>query len=406
MKVELVLQNPSSYLYMERYVNKGSRNYSSFSQVLDMSPQYQSVSPQANFEICSIQIPKEKISLYLDNPHTQLQNYYIRNDHVIFCIHPEIFKDEKIDYIKELNQFPISHTICVTPTASNRTVFVHNENLPLHFIKLHYPKKISRFFRYFKHQKIKDEIEVSKDLKHIFLDKFAYLPETIGVVYGLPHNGWGFDIREFIPRPYAGEKRFLIPCFSLYAQDMQHPDDEPLLVQLIKHLGQDPESFTLNHVLLPIIKCWCTAVRERGILFGSHGQNILLEVDAKLRPTRIVHRDLDIHIDAKTRKEKGLSLNFSERCMRVGVSESRESAYSLEYDAFMGHHLFDSLANVVEHFFGVRPERLHSACKEFFHNYLPNANQYFSDKTYYYSNEVFANNSYKLIETGLKPKWR
>lgn len=390
-----------SYLYLERYVDVGSKTYSPFADQTEAEYSYQPTNPSDTFELPCVIIPKEKVSIFLDDPSRHISNFYIREDDVLFPIHPEIFHDEQVPFIEELKKFQKTKSLLVAPTASTRTVMTLKEDTP-HFIKLHYPKRISRFHRRLRNNTIKNCLRVSQDLQN--LTDIVYLPETIGVAYGSNKEAWGFIIRECTPRPFQDDECFLIPMFALYSQDMNALNDPPLLIQLIQYCKEDPMTFVLNHIFKPIIRNWCLALTERGFLLEAHGQNTLLELNAKFYPSRIVYRDLDIYVDREIRKKKGLHLNFSQSHMIE--PEKRRAIYSLKYDSFVGHHLFDYLASLLNRYYNIDSNLIQKTCKEYFHNCLPNALTYFSEKTFYYSNEILTENKYTLIETNEKPHWR
>lgn len=407
MKIEYLtqhLEDPRTFLYLERYVTEGSRTYSPFAHQSEGDPKYHPASDTDSFEIPCLKIPKEKIIIYLDNPNAKLLTNYIQKDVVLFPVHPEIFEDDNIAFVKELRKYP-STSIWVAPTASTRTVMTmaKTKHLSPHFIKLHYPRRISRFIRRLRTNNIQNSIETSKDLREFAPPKFGFLPETIGMAYGSDPEAWGFIIREMIPRPVREEKHFLIPLFALYSQDLKNPEDVPFLVQLIQFLHEDPLTFTLNHIMKPIIQIWCTALRERGILFEMHGQNLLLELDTQFFPSRMIYRDLDVYVDQEIRKKHQLHMHFPKSHL---ITSDRESIFSLKYDAFIGHHLFDYLASLLDQFYGIGPKSLQESCKKTFHQFFPDADLYFTDKTFYYSNEIFPGNKYKIIETNDLPKWR
>jgi hypothetical protein len=264
------LGNTDGFLYLERYVNLDSRNYSPFAHLSEAAPKYQPSSDTERFEVPYLSIPKEKITLYLNDPDNRLLDHFIQKDCVTLPVHPEVFEDRNSACIEELEQYNFTY-ISAAPTASTRTVMPLNQNLPPHFIKLHYPRRISRFIRRLRKNSIQNSIEASKDLSDLSIPKFGYLPETIGMVYGSDVESWGCLIRKFVPRPVPKKQSLYIPLFALYSQDIKHPTDVPLLIQIIQHLNADPKEFMLAHIMHPMIQIWCTAVRERGILFEMHG---------------------------------------------------------------------------------------------------------------------------------------
>lgn len=409
MKIEYLikhLNDPDIFLYLERYVDEGSRTYSPFSHQSEVKQKYQPTSEIKSFEVPCLSVPREVVTIYLDNPEAKLLNHYIQKDRVLFPIHPEVFEDDHIIFIEELRKFP-SSSILVSPTASTRTVMTMQtkfDEIPTHFIKLHYPRRISRFIRRLRENAIQNCLEASKDLKNLSIENFGYLPETIGMTYGSGPDSWGFIIRETNPRPKLKNKLFLIPLFSLYSQDLNNPEDLPLIIQLLKYLNEDPKTFILNHIMKPIIQIWCTALRERGLVFEMHGQNTLLEFDQNLLPSRIIYRDLDVYIDPEIREKRQLPMRFPKS--HLIKDENRESIYSLKYDAFIGHHLFDYFSSLLERFYGIDPKVIQASCKDTFHKFFPDADLYFKDKTFYYSNESLSENKPKIVETVDPPKWR
>ena len=214
------LNDPNAFIYLERYVNEGSRTYSRFAHQSEVDPKYKPESSEAFFKVLCLELPKEKVTVYLDKTCSQLASHYIQNDTILFPIHPEIFEDDRTPYIKELRKYS-SRSIFVAPTASTRTVMTFPEpgDPPCHFIKLHYPRRISRFTRRLRINTIQHCIEVSKDIQHFSIPQFGFLPEIIGMIYGSGKEAWGSIIREFTPRPISENNKFLTPLFCLYAKD-------------------------------------------------------------------------------------------------------------------------------------------------------------------------------------------
>src|SRR5205814_4674900 len=137
--------------------------------------------------------------------------------------------------------------------------------------------------------------------------------------------------------------RWLIPGFSLYAGDLNAPEDPPLLVQMIEHLGVEPTSFVVDQIMIPVVECWATVARERGILLESHAQNVLLEIDEEFWPRRVVHRDFDTWVDADVRLRAGLEVPFVGNRIGSDTAFPKQQHYSLVYDQFLGREFFDYL---------------------------------------------------------------
>jgi hypothetical protein len=275
-----------------------------------------------------------------------------------------------------------------------------------HFIKLHYPRRISRFNRRLRLKNIHTSVQITHDIANVDLESFAYFADTLGVVYRDGGNSWGYLVREGTPRPVR-EGRFLIPFFSLYGGDLDHPGDPPLLVQLIERLGVEPCSFVVDEIMIPLVECWAKVVRERGILLESHAQNALLELDRSFHPRRIVHRDFDVWIDPEVRKRAGLAMPFSGSVIGVDTSYGREPHYSLVYDHFVGRELLDYLLALLARFYDADEAQVRGRVAEAFRGNFPAAGESFPPSTtYYFSNEVLPGNEFRLVSTGQAPVWR
>ena len=393
------LDKYSIFIYLERYVNEGSRTYSTLSQRFEGCEKYHPVHGVRAFRVPCLQVPKEKVAIFLDNPNTNILDKYIQEDTILMPIHPEIFKDDNVPFIKELRNYAQT-SVLVAPAASTRTVLTLAKP---HFIKLHYPRYISRFTRRMTRNIIQNSVEVSKGLTDLSVPHFGFLPESIGIAFGEGPDSWGFIIRETLARPMLDKKGFLIPLFSLYSRDLNNSHDLPLVIQLIELHKEDPVGFVLEYIMKPIIRIWCASIRVAGFLFEMHGENTLLELDEQCFPARIIYRDLDIDIDIEMRKNLGLHTNFPRT---KHITYEREKTYSLTYDCFIGHHLFDYIAEVLKDYYGIDPRVLQKECRETFHKNFPDADNYFSNKIYYYASDLGADNKYKLIPTKDKPKWR
>src|SRR5436190_1062419 len=159
--------------------------------------------------------------------------------------------------------------------------------------------------------------------------------------------------------------------------------------------------------MIPVLECWAKVVRERGILLESHAQNILLEIDDNFRPRRVVHRDFDVWIDAEVRKLAGLDVPFTNVSIGSDTSYPREQHYSLVYDRFIGHELFNYLVQVVTHFYQADEVRIRRRVAEAFHRFFPDSARFFPARTtYYYSKELLPDNEFRLVDTHQAPEWR
>ena len=136
------------------------------------------------------------------------------------------------------------------------------------------------------------------------------------------------------PFPVTEENRSLIPGFALYGEDFYTPETDPLLYDLIG--DQEPLTFMLDNILLPIVRHWVDCFRHFGYLIEPHGQNVLIEVDNTMAIKRIVHRDLSVGIDMRRRNDLGLCSDNLNSYNRMEHS----AFHSIAYDRFMGNHFF------------------------------------------------------------------
>src|SRR5438105_1805378 len=113
MKLENLF-GPQKFLYLERYVNEDSKTYSPFAKQNEADPKYQPTGNTESFEIHCVEIPKDKVVIYFDQPESKLRDFYVQQDTVLFPVHPEIL-DEHV----ELKKYPFK-SLFVSPTASTR----------------------------------------------------------------------------------------------------------------------------------------------------------------------------------------------------------------------------------------------------------------------------------------------
>jgi hypothetical protein len=415
MQLDEVAGADDAFLYMERYVDEGAKSYSRFAATTEAAPQYQPRSHAPSFEAITVLVPHERARVFEAAPTEALRRHYVRPDGIVFAVHPETWATAGVEGMDELRALPQGEPIRVAPTASTRTVLVLDRpaGVPPHFLKLHYPRRISRFYRRLRRKGIENSVAVTADLAALHLDRFAYLPDAVGCVFGDSEESWGFLVREATPRPRragddARDARMLLPCFALFAGDLEHPTHRPLIVQLIEHLGVRPEALLLEEILLPVVRCWARIVRERGLLLEWHAQNTLLEIDRGFRPRRIVHRDCDVWIDAAARKRAGLALPFH-GAAQISLDDRDTVAphYSLVYDHFIGRELFDYLVEAVARFHPIDVQAIRDEVRAAFHTAFPEATRLFPpESTFYFEDELRPNNEVTLVDTNERPRWR
>lgn len=405
MQLSDLSPTPSSLIALERFVNEGTRTYSPHAAFSGVHERYQSHHATPSFFVPTFLVPKSEVHVIRADPDPKLERAFVQTDGVFVPIHPDIRDDPAIPFLPAVTRYPAGRSFGVQPTASTRTVLVGDPPGPF-FLKLHLPRRISRFVRRLRWVSVQFSVMISADLREFRCEGFGYLPETIGIAIGDRATGWGAVVREWQPRPALDSDRILIPAFALFGHDRRRPTDPQLLKQLIDRHQADPLTFVTDIIVGPLIRQWCQAYRERGIIFGSHAQNVLMELDLDYRPTRLIHRDLDVQVDPAVRQRRGLSTGFPKSRIGIEIQEPIERALSLKYDWFMGHHFFDYLARVLQDQWAIDPHRLSAAARDIFHDAFPEADRFFDRYTYYYRPEPSPDNDSRLLRTDVVPVWR
>ncbi len=398
-------------LYLDRYRNEGTRNYSEHSAYSEARQEYRPNGGHPSFETAAYELPRDRMNVYTANPPAELMGTYLPGDSVVFCIHPQLI-DEQADeaYVQRTRDLgEPGASIRVSPSSSTRTLHVLDHGRP-HALKVHFPFRVSRYDRRMRDEVVEQATTVSAELeawRDIKEARFAFLREVIGITHknldaDAPRGeNWGYLVRDLVPFPATPDERNLIPGFALYGRDFFDPAKAPLLLEFIG--SNDPVDWMLENVLLPIIRHWVACFRAFGFILEPHGQNVLLEVDPEGSITRIVHRDLSVGIDMRRRGDLGLpdgELNAYNR-MEDGAFNS------IAYDKFMGGHFFDPLVGVLlETIPRLSLEDFRGPCRDEFtrifpeqERYLPRTVQYFSDVRDRFGNPLHH-------DTGVAPTWR
>src|SRR5262249_30578718 len=157
----------------------------------------------------------------------------------VLPVHPETHSRFTPETIALLSNFAPGPRVTVAPSANARTVFVHaidGNAVEPHFLKLHFPSRLSRFTRELLAPKIRLELWVAEDLVRVGCPVF---PEVAGGHLGEAEtrSGWGFIIRDAVPVG-CDAPRHVVPLFALYGTDAQAPQDPTLLEQLVDRSGE------------------------------------------------------------------------------------------------------------------------------------------------------------------------
>lgn len=399
-----------SLAYLERYRNEGTRTYSRHSLYSEAETTYQPGGGAESFNLPVFRIPNRYLNIYTGNPAEDLVHRYLHDDYAFFCVHPQVRNrcrdDRYLQMIEEEGEG--GPELLVEPSSSTRTLLVRDQ-VP-HALKVHFPFRVSRYGRKMRDEVIEQAVAVSLELEKgidHFDQSFGFLPEVIGVsCRNLDKScergeNWGYLVRDMRPLPVISEERYYLPGFALYGKDFSDPERELLLWDLIG--SGEPLEFVLKNLMLPIIRHWVQCYRFSGFMLEPHGQNVLLELDSRMRVSRIVHRDLSVGIDMRRRQHHGLS---SEQLNSYNRMTSGEFL-SITYDMFMGNHFFDRvMTSCLERCAGLNEEDFREPCRRYFAELFPEHRDYLPATVHYFSEvrDRFGKPGYK--NTGRKPVWR
>jgi hypothetical protein len=272
--------------------------------------------------------------------------------------------------------------------------------VPPHFIKLHYPNRLSRFTRRLRRPIIELQLWVAAELDRI---RAPFLPEVGGGVFGDdPREAWGFLLREAAvasgPSP-----EFTVPLFALYGRDYLAPEDPTLLEQLIDASGELASDYVVDRVIRPMVRLSLDIMLGTGCAAELHGQNTLYGFSAGSTDSRIMYRDCAVYVDPALRASStGLPvINVISRDVQMPADQ----VFSLAYDSFMGHHALDYIAALARDRFGVRPQALQSAARAEF-AVRAEAACLLPETVFYYDGKLHPDGEWHLTDTGEQPKWR
>jgi hypothetical protein len=89
LKLDAVVQNVRSHLYMERYVDNGAMTYSPFAARNEAAPCYWLESRQPCFDLVAVNAPTNRVSMFQAEPSRRLFEPDVRPQGVLFRVHPE-----------------------------------------------------------------------------------------------------------------------------------------------------------------------------------------------------------------------------------------------------------------------------------------------------------------------------
>ncbi len=397
--------------YLDRYRNEGTRTYSEHSEYTEAEERFRPDSPHPTFDIPAFHLSRDTVNIHMADPDPTLEDIYLQNDQVLFCVHPQLLNqrdsDEYLTHVRETSSSEGLIQVC--PSSSTRTLYVQNA-VPNHALKVHFPFQISRYGRRMRAEVVEQAVNISRELQGEISHMppgFAYLREVLGISLRNLHpetprgENWGYLVREMTPFPHAAEAVPLVPGFSLYGRDFFSPGEDPLLYDMVK-VG-DQRDFILDQIMFPIIGHWVGCFLRFGFLLEPHGQNVLFEVDPGMNISRIVYRDLNLGIDNRRRRDLNIPITGENTYNRMEGGEFG----SITYDKFMGGHFFDRLViAAIDRDSSLDPEDFRDPCRKEFARLFPEHQRYLPRTVQYFSEErdQFGKPLYKDTETS--PSWR
>ncbi len=393
--------------YAERYLGVGTRSYSPFSADLEISDAYHPQRGAARFDLPSFWVPEGQGAYLTNRIASGLHGLYRHGDRILLPVHPETLTFAGLAGRDALLALAPGPPVRVAPSANARTVFVTHVDgaaVPPHFLKLHYPRRLSRFTRRLRRPIIELQLWVAGELARAGT---RFLPEVAGGVFGTdPTESWGYVVREASPAGSGGAAAYTVPLFALYGGDYHRPDDPTLLEQLVRRAGEDPAGFLCDRIVGPMIRMWLTVLFETGCALEPHGQNTLFAFAADSPGTDLWYRDCEVYVDPVLRAAGGLD----DRLPRVNIisrdiQQPRERVFSLVYDSFMGHHALAFLARLAQERLGVAPGTLHDFARRTFARHWRGA-CFMPPTVYYYDAVLRQGGTWRLVDTGRKPDWR
>mgnify|MGYP007011895998 CR=1 FL=1 len=408
MKLDrIVREKEEAYIYMERYVNNGSP--SGFDRKNTSSKATAPRSKSPNYDLLVVRFD-DRIEV-----KTIGEKVDILGERCLFC-HPDNLNS---DILRETEgYYDIVDRVRVAPTASARTVKLLGSN---YFIKLDYIGYLGRIRRNLDYQHLLSAYEVTKEIcdgidSGIYNEKFGILKEDKGRVAYLPKKDGGFYefgclVREATTYHRQNEKDlFLIPAFSLFANDLYVPTYKPLLLQLYECSGKDINDFAFNDLLGPMIDCYFDALVHNGFGMEAHAQNTLIAIDGNYQIRLIVSRDMEsVDKDLPLREFLGVKNEISSldyKCIRE-EDYNYIIKHSFMFDFKFGEYLLSPIIELLSHVDGFKRQEIIEKMKAKSQSYislLPKG--YFPKVWYNYENRQFKEGEKRPYISNLNPKYR
>jgi hypothetical protein len=394
----------TSWQYAERYLGAGTRTYSRFSADQEVSPAYHPQLGGATFDVPTFLVPPRYAAVHDGGNGFPLAALYRHADRLLLPVHPDTLDFPGLAGRDLLNGFERGPVLTAVPSANARTVFVTaagGDPVPPHFLKLHFPRRLSRFTRRLRRPMIELHLWVARELARAGI---PILHEVFGGSFGTePTEAWGFVVRELTPRG-VGAGGVTVPTFALYGGDLHAPADPSLLEQLVAASGQDPTGYLVDRLVVPLTTLWFRAAAATGCSLEMHGQNTLFHVTST-GETQVHYRDCGIYIDPELRRRAGRGGRLpTVNVISADIRFPRGQMFSLAFDSFLGGHLLDRIAALGAQRLGVDPATLHEAARAVADR--SDVSRLLPSTVYYYDDSVPVGADWRLVDTGRRPAWR
>ncbi len=390
--------------YAERYLTLGARTYSPFSQIADVDKRYHPQLGERAFPLESFWLNDEMGSYFRGTPSSELHDLYQQGDSFLFVVHPNVLNMPNLRFRGLLAAGIPGPLVEVTPSANTRTLFVNRiggKRVPNHFLKVHFPRRISRFVRELDCEDIKHQLWVSGQLIGAGV---PVLPDVAGGVLGWGSNdAWGYIVREATPMNLEETYQFTVPFFALYSRDVLAPNEPPLIAQII---CKRKPAVVLEEILRGLIQMWILAFVRAGCVIEPHAQNTLFLFSERDGPFGIAYRDADVYVRVERRENISSQSDLSPiNVIDDSAGVIREQILSLTFDSFLCHHSLAYLNRAVCTAFGLGERFLPSLTKSLFSE-LGGNDLGLPATTFSFSNELFSTYEFRLVDTKVEPVWR
>lgn len=396
MIIDNLTFNLDTYLYLERYVNNGSP-----SGFTDKNTTSEMTCPFGSNK-----------SFYLYGVNFETKDFVFD-----YGRKPDMFEWDMLvhpDMIDLLPDVPKSKVLKVSPTASSRTVRTIEGND--WFVKLAYKKMIGRIDRTINCCHALSSIEVSSLIeKSIEAQElppsFYFLREPFARVINYKGDTWGVILRETRPYPYNSQIKIQIPAFALFSQDRYHPEDESIIVQLIRFKNPEIiEDYLLKQFLFPLYDCYFMLLIQCGLQLECHAQNCLFAFDNKMDVIGIVEKDAEsIDKDIPLMERIGKINNITSldyKCLHLS-DYNYYIMHSFMFDFKLGKYLVSPIIEEVSHSFPIDINYLEEKIKDHNSQYIKMLPENFFPLSWYdYANKVHDRNKPRPYVAHGNPRYR